>query len=64
MPFRDRNEAAHLLAEKLVSYRGHNPLILAIPRGAVPMASIISETLEGELDVVLAAKIPAPGNSE
>lgn len=64
MQFHDRNEAAGLLAEKLMHYRGTHPLILAIPRGAVPMGKIIANALDGELDVVLAAKIPAPDNPE
>lgn len=64
MHFRDRNEAAALMAEKLAPYAGKHPLILAIPRGAVPMGRIIADALGGELDVVLAAKIPAPGNPE
>ena len=62
--FRDRDEAADRLAEKLKSYRGKNPLILAIPRGAVPMAKIIANKLGGELDVVLVRKLRAPHQPE
>ena len=62
--FRDRDEAADRLAEKLKSYRGKNPLILAIPRGAVPMAKIIADKLAGELDVVLVRKLRAPHQPE
>lgn len=58
--FADRNQAAAKLAEKLAHYRGKNPLILAIPRGAVPMASIIAQHLGGEMDVVLVRKLRAP----
>lgn len=58
--FRDRVEAAHRLAEQLKHYRGKHPLILAIPRGAVPMARIIADKLDGELDVVLVRKLRAP----
>jgi predicted phosphoribosyltransferase len=64
MQYRDREEAARLLAEKLASFKGRNPLILAIPRGAVPMARLIAEELEGEIDVVLVRKLGAPGNAE
>jgi len=39
MLFQNREEAAELLAEKLSKYRGQNPLVLGILRGAVPMAS-------------------------
>lgn len=62
--FRDRNEAATRLADKLKAYRGKNPLILAIPRGAVPMAKIIAEKLEGDFDVVLVRKLRAPHQPE
>jgi putative phosphoribosyl transferase len=62
--FRDREDAAHRLTEALAQYRGQNPLVLAIPRGAVPMAKIIADELGGELDVVLVRKLRAPGNPE
>lgn len=58
--FFDRNEAANRLAEKLMVYRGQNPLVLAIPRGAVPMAKIIADKLGGSYDVVLVRKLRAP----
>lgn len=64
MRFRNREEAAALLADALVAYRGQHPLILAIPRGAAPMGRIIAEALGGELDVVLVHKLGAPGNPE
>ncbi|MBI3995950.1 MAG: phosphoribosyltransferase [Nitrospirae bacterium] len=62
--FRDREEASRLLAERLIGYRGQNPLVLAIPRGAVPMARIIAEALDGEMDLVLVHKLGAPGHAE
>ncbi len=62
--FSDRAQAARRLAEKLHVYRGKNPLVLAIPRGAVPMAKIIADTLEGDLDVVLVRKLRAPHQPE
>jgi predicted phosphoribosyltransferase len=64
MPFRNRAEAAHRLAQRLMAYRGQHPLVLGIPRGAVPMARIIADALEGELDVVLVHKLGAPGHAE
>ena len=64
MLFRDREDAARRLVDGLVQYRGQNPLVLAIPRGAVPMAKIIAEALGGEVDVVLVRKLRAPGNPE
>lgn len=62
--FRDRAEAAQRLAERLTAYRGKHPLILAIPRGAVPMAQVLAEQLAGELDVVLVRKLRAPDQPE
>lgn len=62
--FADRTQAAIQLAEALLGYRGKNPLILAIPRGAVPMGAIIADKLHGELDVVLVHKLLAPYQSE
>jgi putative phosphoribosyl transferase len=64
MQFKDRAEAARQLLKELMSYKGQNPLVLGIPRGAVPMASIIAKGLEGELGVVLVHKIPSPSNEE
>ncbi|HZV62769.1 MAG TPA: phosphoribosyltransferase family protein [Methylophilaceae bacterium] len=64
MSFRNRIEAASQLAERLAHYAREHPLVLAIPRGAVPMGKVIAEALDGDLDVVLAAKLPSPGNSE
>lgn len=64
MPFRNRDEAARRLAERLAEYKGKNPLVLAIPRGAVPMARIVAAALDGEVDVVLVRKLRAPYNPE
>jgi len=59
LPFQDRQQAAELLAHRLAAYRGCHPLILAIPRGAVPIGRVLADALEGELDVVLVRKIPS-----
>ncbi len=64
MPFRDRTDAARRLAKALAAYKGGNPLVLAVPRGAVPMAKLIADELGGEVDVVLVRKLRAPGNPE
>jgi predicted phosphoribosyltransferase len=64
MPFQNREQAARLLAKRLAEYRGKNPLVLGIPRGAVPMAKIIADALAGELDVVLVRKLAAPDQPE
>ena len=62
--FDDRTEAGELLARALTKWRGSRPLVVAIPRGAVPMARIVAERLDGDLDVVLTRKLGAPGNPE
>lgn len=64
MPFKDRQEAARLLAERLSPYRGRHPLVLGVPRGAVPMARIIGDALDGDVDVVLVHKLRAPHQPE
>jgi predicted phosphoribosyltransferase len=64
MRFRDRADAAVQLAARLATYKGQNPLVLGVPRGAVPMARIIADALEGELDVVLVRKLRAPEQPE
>jgi putative phosphoribosyl transferase len=62
--FRDRLDAAEQLAERLAHLKGYNLLVLAIPRGGVPMGRYLADALEGELDVVLVRKIRAPGSPE
>lgn len=62
--FRDRLDAAGRLAEVLAPYKGQRPLVLAIPRGAVPMAQGIAQTLDGDFDVVLVRKLQAPDQPE
>jgi putative phosphoribosyl transferase len=64
MVFANRNQAADMLAKALDAYKGRHPLILAIPRGAVPMGSRLAQALEGDLDVVLVRKLRAPFNPE
>lgn len=62
--FQDREDAARQLAGRLSAYRGQNPLVLAIPRGAVPMGKLLAELLGGEFDVVLVRKLRAPYSPE
>jgi putative phosphoribosyl transferase len=65
MLFENREHAARLLARSLSAYyKNKNPLVLAIPRGAIGMAEIIADVLGGELDVVLVHKLGAPGQPE
>jgi len=62
--FKDRNDAAIQLATQLQGYSKQNPLILAIPRGAVPMGKALAQRLHGEFDVVLVRKLRAPYQPE
>lgn len=62
--FESRIDAAQQLAAALARYRGRNPLVLAIPRGAVEMGRVLADELGGELDVVLVRKLGAPHNAE
>lgn len=64
MRFRDRADAAGKLAAALHAYRGKNPLVLAIPRGAAPMGRVLAAELGGELDLVLVRKLRAPDSPE
>ena len=62
--FDDREHAAERLAEALLAYRGRHPLVLAIPRGGVPIGRLLADRLDGDLDVVLVRKLGAPGQEE
>lgn len=62
--FDDRDDAARRLAAALAAYKGKHALVLAIPRGAVPMGRTLADALGAELDVVLVRKLGAPGNPE
>ena len=64
MLFANRLDAAGRLAQALQSYRGRHPLVLAIPRGALPIGRLLADRLDGELDVVLVRKLRAPGSPE
>lgn len=64
MSFRSRQEAARLLAARLSNYRSQHPLVLGVPRGAVPMARIIADAIDGDVDVVLVHKLRAPYQPE
>ncbi len=62
--FRDREDAAHRLAETLKGRELHDPVVLAIPRGGVVTGAVLAQELGAELDVVLSRKLRAPGQSE
>jgi predicted phosphoribosyltransferase len=62
--FASRTDAARRLAKALGRFRGRNPLVLAIPRGAVAMARVLADELDGEIDVVLVRKLRSPESAE
>lgn len=61
---KDRIEAGLLLAEKLKRYQNSNSIILAVPRGGVPIGHEIAKKLHLPLDIVLSKKIGHPYNKE
>lgn len=64
MKFKNREDAAQQLSDRLAGYKNSNALVLAIPRGAVPMGRKLADALAAELDVVLVRKLRAPRNPE
>lgn len=63
--FHDRHDAALRLAGRLKDYRGRqDALVLAVPRGGVPIGGVLAAELRLKLDVVLAKKIGHPSNPE
>jgi predicted phosphoribosyltransferase len=69
MIFADRGEAGRMLADQVAQHlpagadQGR-PLVLALPRGGVPVAVPVAERIDGDLDVVIVRKIGAPGRPE
>lgn len=65
MVFSDRFEAGELLARKLAVYRDDpNTIVVALPRGGVPVAQVIAKTLHLPMDIFFVKKIPSPYNPE
>ncbi|TYO68029.1 hypothetical protein FXV83_03095 [Bradyrhizobium hipponense] len=62
--FADRREAGQRLAPLLMKYKDQHPVILALPRGGVPVAFEVAQALNAPLDVALVRKIGAPGHKE
>ena len=62
--FRDRRAAGRALAVAVVELRLTRPLVLALPRGGVPVAADVAEALGAPLDVLVARKIGLPGRPE
>jgi putative phosphoribosyl transferase len=65
LPFRNRTEAGQLLARKLRRYADRpNIIVLALPRGGVPVANEVAKSLHAPLDVFLVRKLGVPGQEE
>ncbi|MBN2907562.1 MAG: phosphoribosyltransferase [Rhodobacteraceae bacterium] len=62
--FDTRQEAGQRLAEKIAEAAPENPLVLALPRGGVPVALPVAQALGAPLDLALVRKIGMPGNPE
>jgi putative phosphoribosyl transferase len=64
MSFKNRSDAGRRLAAALAGYRQRSPIILALPRGGVPVAAEVAASLGAPLDLVLVRKIGVPGQPE
>ena len=65
LPFRDRAEAGRLLSTSLLSYADRrNAMVFALPRGGVPVAAEIAQTLRVSLFVFVVRKLGVPGHEE
>ena len=60
----DRADAGRRLAARLAGYRGDAPIVLALPRGGVPVGAEVSRALGAPLDIFIARKLGAPGQPE
>src|SRR5262249_33927082 len=65
MRYQDRTEAGRLLAERLAKYKNRpDVVILALPRGGVPVAYEVAQALNAPLDVFVVRKLGVPGQEE
>jgi putative phosphoribosyl transferase len=64
LSFRDRADAGRQLVPRLMAYVDQNPVVLALPRGGVPVAFEVAKALRAPLDLIFVRKIGAPGHAE
>ncbi len=64
MPFIDRTDAGRKLAKALAHYKEQRPVVLALPRGGVPVAAEVAAALDAPLDLILVRKIGVPFQPE
>ena len=64
MVFEDRRDAGRRLAERLAPFAHERPIVVALPRGGVPVAVEVARALGAPLDVLAVRKLGAPGNPE
>ena len=64
MSFRNRSVAGQQLAESLAAYRNRDAVVLALPRGGVPVAAEVAAALEAPLDLILVRKLGVPFQPE
>jgi predicted phosphoribosyltransferase len=64
MSFRNRREAGKKLARALLKYKRHDPVVLALPRGGLPVAAEVAAELHAPLDLILVRKIGVPSQPE
>jgi len=62
--FTDRSEAGRVLARRLLRFKDERPVVLALPRGGVPVGFEVARALDAPLDLVLVRKIGAPFQPE
>src|SRR4249919_3537962 len=62
--YRDRQDAGQKLGIELGKLQLHEPIVLALPRGGVPVAAEVAKALNAPLDLIIVRKVGAPGNPE
>jgi len=64
MSFKNRSDAGAKLAQMLTSYKDQQPVVLALPRGGVPVAAEVARALNAPIDLILVRKIGVPFQPE